>query len=147
MLVELALGFGFTCLTIALAVGFIIVATEVADVLARRWAGWPEPLRDASILTVSVIWMLVGILLVVFSWALLFAWLGLFEDFEARVYFALVSITTVGFGDVFIAGEWRLLGGFVAADGFIIFGLDTAALFEILRQLRTSELGAPAPPP
>lgn len=65
--------------------------------------------------------------------------LGIFADFEASLYFSMISFTTLGFGDVILPDNWRLLSGFIATDGFILFGLNTAFLFEVLRRLREEE--------
>ena len=62
--------------------------------------------------------------------------LGVFENEEESVYFSLVSFTTLGFGDVILPDEWRILSGFVAADGFLLFGLNTAVLIEAMMRMR-----------
>ena len=67
--------------------------------------------------------------------------LQIFVTFEASVYFSLVAFTTLGFGDVLLPVEWRLLGGLAAANGLLIFGLLTAMLVETLRQIRTRQRG------
>lgn len=136
MFIQLFLGFAWTCLTIVVAVAFIVALMEVIDRIERISIGVPEILRNGGILTFSVIWMLVAMIFVVAAWAFLFAVLGAFTRIEDAFYFAIVSITTVGFGDIVLDENWRILSGFAAADGFIVFGLDTAVLFEILRRLR-----------
>jgi hypothetical protein len=47
----------------------------------------------------------------------------------------MVSFTTLGFGDVTLPHDWRLLSGIIAANGLILFGLNTAFLIEILNRL------------
>ncbi|MEM9058226.1 MAG: ion channel [Pseudomonadota bacterium] len=141
---QIALGFSWTCVTIGLAVAFILVLMEGNTLALHRLRRWPAPARTGLVLLASVIWMLVGIVAVVSAWAWLFVTLAIFDDAEAGFYFAIVSTTTVGFGDVVLPQPWRILSGFAAADGFIIFGLDTAVLFEVLRLLREAELPRPA---
>ncbi|MEM6898297.1 MAG: potassium channel family protein [Pseudomonadota bacterium] len=139
MIGQILLGFSWTCLTIGIAVIFIVILTETTDATLDHSQRSPSPLQTGIVLTLSVIWMLVGILCVVFAWAWLFVLTGIFEDFESSFYFAIVSATTVGFGDVVLSDEWRILSGFAAAGGFIIFGLDTAVLLEVIRRLRANE--------
>ena len=62
--------------------------------------------------------------------------LGVSPDLEHAVYFALVSFTTLGYGDVLLPVGWRILGGMAAANGLLNFGLMTAVLVEALRDLR-----------
>jgi hypothetical protein len=58
---------------------------------------------------------------------------------EEAVYFALVSYTTLGFGDVVLSREWRILSGMVGANGFLNFGLLTAVMVEALRHTRLGQ--------
>ena len=69
-------------------------------------------------------------------WSVAYVVLDIFDAFEAALYFALVAFTTLGFGDVLLPLEWRLLGGFTAANGFFAFGQITALLIETMRTLR-----------
>ena len=69
--------------------------------------------------------------------------LGLFESFEESLYFSSVAFTTLGFGDITLGPEWRLLSGVMAANGLIVFSLTTAFLIELMRRLNktTGESG------
>jgi len=51
-----------------------------------------------------------------------------------------VSYTTLGFGDVLLPQEWRLLSGMAAVNGLLNIGLVTAFLVEGLRQVRLSQI-------
>lgn len=86
------------------------------------------------------LWVLVVITLAVLIWALAFLALGAFADLETALYFSLVAFTTLGFGDLLLPQEWRLLAGMEAANGFISFGLLTALMAEALRQVRLSQI-------
>ncbi len=55
--------------------------------------------------------------------------------FEAALYFSTSSFTTVGFGDLVLSEEWRLLSSFESTNGMILFGWSTAFIFEIVRQV------------
>ena len=72
----------------------------------------------------------------VWIWAIALWVLNIFQTIEASVYFSLVAFTTLGFGDILLPVEWRLLGGLAAANGLLIFGILTAMLVETLRQTR-----------
>ncbi|MEM9668789.1 MAG: ion channel [Pseudomonadota bacterium] len=137
---QILVGFGWTVFTLTIAVGFITVLVEGLDWILARVRGLLDIVRIALILTISVVWMLIGVLVVVFSWAFLFQWGGVFQHLEDSFYFAIATATTVGYGDVVAPEAWRIVAGFAAADGFIVFGLDTAVLFDVLRRLREEEV-------
>ena len=75
-------------------------------------------------------------------WAFAMMGLGIFDSLELSVYFSLVAFTTLGFGEILLPEEWRLLGGMAAANGLLNFGLVTAILVEALRQIRTHQINS-----
>ncbi len=62
------------------------------------------------------------------AWALLYLYLGALDNFEKALYFSTVTFTTLGYGDILLDANWRLLAAFEAANGIIIFGLSTAVV-------------------
>ena len=76
----------------------------------------------------------------VWLWAFAFQYLGVFPDLEHAVYFALVSFTTLGYGDLLLPTEWRILGGMAAANGLLNIGLMTAFMIEALRHIRVRQI-------
>ena len=92
-----------------------------------------------AVLTFSLVMTLLMVTSAVWIWAVAFYFLGIFGAFEASVYFSLVAITTLGFGDILLPQEWRLLGGLAAANGLLMFGVLTAMLVEVLRNTRQGQ--------
>lgn len=88
------------------------------------------------VLSLAMLWTLLLITASVWIWAGALWYLNVFVTLEASVYFSLVAFTTLGFGDILLPIEWRLLGGLAAANGLLMFGLLTAILVETLRQSR-----------
>lgn len=70
----------------------------------------------------------------VWIWATTFYVVGAFETLEPALYFSLVSFSTVGFGDITLGTDWRLLSALTAANGFISFGWSTAYMVELVRR-------------
>ncbi|MFN3188995.1 MAG: potassium channel family protein [Aureliella sp.] len=70
-------------------------------------------------------------------WALLLKWLDpdTFDGFESALYFSAVTYTSLGYGDIVLDSRWRLLCGFEAIDGLMLFGVSTALLFIIFQRL------------
>ena len=133
---QLALGGAVMLLTIVL-LGAGFAALELWFLRSRAWLlRPPHAARLMTALGVFALWVLVEISAAVWIWAITFRLLGLFETMEPAVYFALVSFTTLGFGDILLPENWRLLSGLAATNGLMNFGLLTAAGVEALRQLR-----------
>jgi hypothetical protein len=70
----------------------------------------------------------------VWIWATVFLAVGAFEALEPALYFSLVSFSTVGFGDITLGPDWRLLSALTAANGFMSFGWSTAYMVELVRR-------------
>lgn len=70
-------------------------------------------------------------------WTFLFYYLEplLFKDLESALYFAAITFTTVGYGDVVLPPEWRILSGTAAINGMLLFGWSSAFIFEIMVKL------------
>jgi phage baseplate assembly protein W len=61
-------------------------------------------------------------------WAAALLAVGAMAEFEPAVYFALVTYTTLGYGDVVLVPEFRIFGAMAAMTGILCFGLSTALL-------------------
>jgi hypothetical protein len=69
-------------------------------------------------------------------WAGLYLWVGALSEVKEALYFSLVSFTTLGYGDVVLSDEWRILSAFEAVNGIILFGWSTAIIVAIAQRLR-----------
>ncbi|MEZ5684684.1 MAG: ion channel [Paracoccaceae bacterium] len=103
-----------------------------------------EPHRP-KLMVVMLVTALTALLLVtvgVWLWAFCFRSLGIFITMEGAVYFSLVAYTTLGYGDILLTHEWRILGGMAAANGLLNIGLLTAIMVEALRHVRLNQIEA-----
>ncbi len=71
----------------------------------------------------------------IWVWAIFYFFINEIPTFEAALYFSTSSFTTVGFGDITLSSEWRLLSSVEAANGMILFGWSTAFIFAIVRHI------------
>ena len=58
---------------------------------------------------------------------------------KSALYFSTTSFTTIGYGDVVLDRQWRLLGAIEGANGLLLFGWSTAFLFSVTGRLRALE--------
>ena len=139
MFIQLAIGSGLTLATIIVAT----LSWWALEALLLRLHGWsarpPHGVKLMSVLALSLVWTLGMMAIAIWLWAIAFFELQIFETYEESVYFALVAFTTLGFGDILLPQDWRLLSGLAAANGLLMFGLLTAILVETLRETRSRQ--------
>jgi hypothetical protein len=92
--------------------------------------------RTIIFLSTLSLWLLAGITAAVWLWAALFIAIGEFQSLEAALYFSIVTATTLGYGDLVLTDQWRLLSVMLAANGLFLFSLNTAFIFEAFRRLQ-----------
>lgn len=102
----------------------------------------PHGPKLMAVLWLSSAWVMIQMTIGVWLWAMAFLGLGVFGTLEGSVYFALVAFTTLGFGDVLLPAEWRLLSGMAAVNGLLNIGVATAFLVEGLRQVRLRQIAS-----
>ncbi len=68
-------------------------------------------------------------------WAVVMILFGEFETLEPAIYFALVTYTTLGYGDIVLAPDIRLFATFASFTGLLTFGLSTAFLVGLFQRL------------
>jgi voltage-gated potassium channel len=138
MVKQLLLALGLSSATVLIHIlGIVYLVLP----LAGQWHKKAESRASASSVPVMALSRLVcGLLMLhiieVAIWALAFALLSVLPDFETSLYFSLTSYTTVGYGDVLLSREWRLLGPIEAVVGILMLGLSTSFFVATLQRSR-----------
>ena len=70
----------------------------------------------------------------VIVWAITYFLVGAAPAGTDLLYFAGVTFTTLGYGDVVPVVKWQILAPITAMNGVLLFGWSTAVIFEILRR-------------
>jgi len=136
MLIQLLIGSAVILLTMGVMVGFISISMRVLNGVQIRFVdNGPAPHRFFVIVSCAVIMVLVANTICVWIWAALFLLLGVFPTLEEAVYFSTTSFTTVGYGDLVVDKDWRVLSGLVSVNGLLAFGIFTAFLMEVMREI------------
>jgi len=74
-------------------------------------------------------------------WAYAYLRVGAIEQLETALYFSMVTFTTLGYGDVTLSPDWRLLASFEAANGIMMFGWTTALIAAVIQRLAPDRPG------
>jgi voltage-gated potassium channel len=86
-------------------------------------------------------------LLEVELWAAFYRW-KCFPSWDAALYFSATSYSTVGYGDLLLPSNWRLLGPIESVTGVLMCALSASGLFAIVTRLaRHEERFLPPLPP
>lgn len=116
------------CLVVALVLSYLHRRNALHALQATFWAG-------ARLLTETMLILMLGNLIQIAVWSCLFLQLGEFSDFPTAYYHSTVNFSTLGYGDIVMSEKRRLLGGLEAANGVLMFGLTTSALYAVVQAL------------
>src|SRR6266404_9736628 len=97
------------------------------------------PFRSAALvvrLTAAIIG-LHGVLILL--WAGCYRWLC-FPSWQAAFYFSASSYATVGYGDVVLPSNWRMLGPLESIVGVLMCGISVSVLFATVARLVSREV-------
>ena len=133
---QIALGSLLILVTTAVH-GFCTLLALTTLRKVRRWFHWEyERLTRGTLLVSSLVLLLfLASLLEASIWAYVYLAVGAIEDLEAAVYFSTVTFTTLGYGDVTLGPDWRLLASFEAANGTMMFGWSTSLVVAYLQRM------------
>jgi hypothetical protein len=74
----------------------------------------------------------------VLLWACCYRWLC-FRSWESALYFSASSYATVGYGDLVLPPNWRMLGPLESIIGVLMCGLSVSFLFAVAMRLIGTE--------
>ena len=107
--------------------------------LMKSHAQLPTRFWPVTRLLIALTWWLILIHLAEISvWALFYFWQGCLPDAESAFYFAGVTYTTVGYGDLVLPKPWRLLGPIEGLTGILMCGLSAGLFFALVSALIAS---------
>ena len=88
----------------------------------------PSFLSSLAVLSSVMLLLVIGNLAQMAIWGLLFEVLGEFKQFGEAFYHSAVNFATLGYGDIVMSAEHKLLGPLEAINGVLMIGVSTAAL-------------------
>ena len=130
-------------LILFLLVSICVAIHGAGMVIGMRWLGRDSTMRRCQSSLPATFWMLTRVvfgllmlhLLQIFVWAVCYEWGACFRDFATSFYYSATSYSSVGYGDVIPAGNWRIIGSIEAVTGILMFGWSTGVLFAVVNRL------------
>jgi voltage-gated potassium channel len=135
MLMELVFVLSLAGITVVIhAAGTFQAIANLSRSLRRRTNAHeflPSTFLIVRLVTILLVvhWFEAGI------WAAVYVALGALSNIETSMYFSLTSYTTLGYGDVVLPPEWRLLGPFEGAVGILMFGWSTGVMVAAIAKI------------
>ena len=139
MFFQLSLGAAVIVGTVLIQVGFFACISAMLEKLGNWIVRDNTSLKFIIVLSSLILWLVAGLTACAWLWASVFLIFDVFAVLEQALYFSVVTFTTLGYGDVTLNDNWRLLGSLCAVNGLIIVGLNTAFLVEALSQIRAGQ--------
>ena len=132
MLFNLALG--LLVMVVCLLVQSLIVVFCI-QFYARRGDIVGSPTIGSSLRLISAVMTLLvlGNFLQISIWGALFMYLGEFQDFTTAAYHSAVNFATLGYGDIVMSEQHRILGPMQAINGVLMVGVSTAVVMSALQ--------------
>ncbi len=138
MLIALILGIATLFISMAIEVVVVVMMLRyLLNLMHDRNRGPALPGFGFEIYVIGVVLLVLfaGHLAQIAIWAGLFMSLGEFEDFLTAFYHSTVNFSSLGYGDIVMSEDWRLLGAIEASNGVLMFGLSTGALIATMTNL------------
>lgn len=139
MLIEIIASGGLKL--VVMVIGLLIVTVSIHAVgfsAMLRVMVWLHTLTISGFwhVTRSLIcvtcWLILIHLVEISVWGLFYFWQGCMPDVETAVYFSAITYSTVGYGDLVLTDQWRMLAPLEAMTGILMFGLSTGIFFAVV---------------
>lgn len=140
MLPSLGIAAILITLTVIIHMTGLIVLMRFLEARSHRIKPFHSGFRQGLFIVLVVLGLVAIHFIEIMIYAVAYSALGIFETFEASLYYSTSAFTTVGFGDVAIASEWRLLGALEGLNGFLLIGWSTAFMVALIGRMRTNEM-------
>jgi hypothetical protein len=138
MIATLLTAWCLLALTVAIHAAGLSAMLRHASSVPSDTRFWPLTWR-----LVWVAWTLILLHLAEIAvWALFYWWQKCLPDVESSFYFSGVTYTTVGYGDLVLPKEWRLMGSVEGLTGILMCGLSTGLFFAVVSKFLASRTSA-----
>ena len=133
---QILLGTGLLAFSALVHVGAVAFSLPLFGNLATRVPrqSWPR-FHVVALLILTVMVLVLAHTVQVWTWAVVFLRITDLPDLSTSFYFATVTYTTLGYGDIVLGPNARIVATFCAITGLLTFGISTAFLIGVLSRL------------
>jgi hypothetical protein len=124
----LVINLGIQVVAVVMLISYFVGRLDTGQI--RRTLG-----TDIKMLSLVILVLFLGHMLQASTWAILFLWLGEFNDGQTALYHSLVNFTSLGYGDIVMSEQHRLLGAMEAANGVLMFGLSAGSILSVMNRV------------
>ncbi len=144
MLTNFLLGLSTMVICLLLQTLLLVIA---ARYYIRNYEATDHSSLISSLVLINVVMilLLIGNLGQIAIWALLFKFLGEFAQFDVAFYHSAVNFGSLGYGDIVMSDEHKLLGALEAINGVLMIGVSTAALMTTFQNATKKYLAGRGP--
>lgn len=139
MLEQIVIGSVVICGTVLIQAACI----STLSALLNKFSSWVcaerHFIRNTWILCFIVLWLVIGLVITSWLWAAVYLFLEVFTTLEEALYFSIVTFATLGYGDIVLDNNWRILSSMTALNGLILVGLNTAYLAQTFANIRAQQ--------
>lgn len=133
MLMPLLIGCAMVMVTMIIQIFAIVqMLRYLLNVVARTETESISRARTIYVIGMIMTMLFIGHIAQAVVWALLFIQVGEFGDFVTAFYHSLVNLASLGYGDIVMSEQWRLLGALEASAGVLLFGLSAGTILSIM---------------
>jgi hypothetical protein len=127
MLINLLLGLPTMVLCLMLQIALLVVVVRFY-LKRQNKVNMASLWSSLAVIKGVMLLLVIGNLGQIAIWAWLFNLLGEFEQFDDAFYHSAVNFGSLGYGDIVMSEQHRLLGALEAINGVLMIGVSTAAL-------------------
>lgn len=117
----------------------LLALTRLMGRAHERLRTHESPLRQAGMILFVVFGVFALHTIQIWLYAMLYLGLGELQTFEQALYFSTTTFVSLGFGDIVLSPEWRVLSAIEGANGVILVAWSTAFLLTVTTRLRLLE--------
>jgi len=128
MLTNLMAGSSLVALTVLIHTGGLVLLARMTP-RAAKWLGLhSNDLGRSLVMMTSVLGIFALHTVEVWLWASAYTLLSTARNFSEALDLSTAMFSTVGYGQISVASQWRLLTALEGINGFILIGWSTAYL-------------------
>jgi Ion channel len=96
--------------------------------------------KNVGVMTFTLLVTAAAHLVQIALWAIVLLLVGEISSIDQAFYLSAQNYAALGYGDIALSTQWRLLGPLEAINGLLLFGLSTAVMFAVMSRLVANRL-------